>query len=72
MTSNPPHATVTGHFKNNSGSSLVKDLALSLLWCRLDPRPRNGFHMPWVQPKPKNQKTSSQVLEVVEIPIKDI
>ena len=25
----------------------VKDLALSLLWLRCDPWPRN-FHMPWV------------------------
>ena len=29
---------------------LIKDLALSLLWCRFDPWPWN-FRMPWVQPK---------------------
>ena len=28
----------------------------SLLWCRFDPGPGN-FHMPQVQPKPKNQAT---------------
>ena len=34
------------------GGLVVKDLALSLLWLRLDPWPRN-FCMPQVQPKNK-------------------
>ena len=32
------------------GGLAVKNLALSLLWCGLDPWPGN-FHMPWVQQK---------------------
>ena len=32
---------------------LVKDLALSLLWCKLDPRARN-FGMLQAQPKEKS------------------
>ena len=47
------------HIKTVVGSflmaHLVKDLALSLLWCRLNPWPGN-FHVLWVQPRKKNEK----------------
>ena len=37
------------------GGLEVKDLALSLLWCRLHPWLRN-FHIPWAQTKKKKKK----------------
>ena len=37
----------------------AKDPALSLLWGRLNPWPRN-FHMPQVQPKQNKTKTNKQ------------
>ena len=36
----------------------VKDLVLSLLWCRFDPQPKN-FHM--LQVKPKKKKILAQI-----------
>ena len=37
------------------GGLAVKDLALSLLWLRFDPKPGN-FHMPQARPKKKKKK----------------
>ena len=34
---------------------MVKDLALSLLWLRFYPWPRN-FYMPWAWPKKKRER----------------
>ena len=49
---------------NKKWSSLVaqqvKDLALSLLWCRFDPWPGN-FHMPWAWPKKEKEKEKKQI-----------
>ena len=43
------------HTKGSLVAQWVKDLALSLLWLRFDPRPGN-FHIPPVQPKKKKEK----------------
>ena len=42
------------------GGLMVKDLALSLLWCRFDAWPRNS-HMSWPWPKKKKKKKKKKM-----------
>ena len=47
------------------GGSVVKDLALSLLWCKFDPWPRN-FHMlqGWPKRKKEREKIKTELRKI--------